>query len=155
MSAIAPFAESTESKTSFSADNVEDITVLSPVQAAMYQDPDVTRQVGQLLWHLTEPVDPDAWKQSWEFLIKRHPILRTVFRHTRQRAVQIILKTAAAASSVYEFDHLSGTAREEASQDIIEREAVRSFNLASGPLVRFCLFRLSDAASTCLITYHR
>ena len=135
--------------------DIEDIAVLSPLQQDMYLHPEPTRHVGQQLWRLPDRINAEALERSWGVLVKRHAILRTVFRQTRQRPVQIVLKRASTSLLIHELGEVPGSAERGTLESILRQEASRPFALASGPLFRLTLLRLSHGGAQLLVTFHR
>ena len=85
-----------------------------------------------------------AWAQSLNEIIRRHEVLRTVFRETNGTPVQIVLPSLHIGLPVI---YLSALPRAEAdleTERIFETEAARPFNLHDGPLLRAMLLKLSE-----------
>ncbi|MDQ3982995.1 MAG: amino acid adenylation domain-containing protein, partial [Actinomycetota bacterium] len=80
-------------------------------------------------------LDVDALRRALTALAERHEALRTTFPSHGGEARQVV---AADAEVAFEMIDLPGVAAE----DIVEREAARPFDLATGPLWRTALIRL-------------
>jgi amino acid adenylation domain-containing protein len=86
-----------------------------------------------------------ALEQSFNEIIRRHEVLRTVFKSEDGSPVQVILSTVAIKIPVLD---LRGTVSEADRRSEVRRisleEAQRPFDLACGPLLRITLLRLAD-----------
>jgi amino acid adenylation domain-containing protein len=86
-----------------------------------------------------------ALEQSFNEIIRRHDVLRTVFKSKDGSPVQVILPTVTIKIPVLD---LRGTVSEEDRRSEVRRisleEVQRPFDLACGPLLRITLLRLAD-----------
>ena len=106
------------------------------------------------VYRLTGDLNVSALEQAFQEIIRRHEALRTVFSEVDGRPVQVI-------SEVPEFQlpyvDLSGGSADEVSQKaagFILEEKEGPFDLASGPLLRIKLLRLTNMDYLLLITMH-
>jgi acyl-CoA synthetase (AMP-forming)/AMP-acid ligase II len=104
---------------------------------------------------LTSPFDTAVLERSINKIVRRHEILRTTFAIVERRCVQVI----APRLTVYlTFDDLSGlpeSRKETVGQQLLQEEALHSFNLAQGPLFRARLVRLTEREHLLLLTMHQ
>ena len=97
-------------------------------------------------------------QQAWDALLVRHEALRTTFRNDSGVPVQVVHDELAAwplvASSV---EQLAAGEREQAALAMIRDLARAPFDLATGPLVRTALIRLSPESHVLAVvtTPHR
>ena len=93
-------------------------------------------------FHLTGCLDLAALERSLGEIQRRHEVLRTHFEVQDGAAVQIIDPPTPVALREEDLTHLPEDKRRAASLALAQEEAVRPFDLAVGPLIRFRLWRL-------------
>ncbi|WP_146180916.1 non-ribosomal peptide synthetase [Limnohabitans sp. 2KL-17] len=93
-------------------------------------------------------LDLRAFQYTLERVVARHEVLRTRFETVDGEPVQVVQAPGAVALAVHEVD---GDA---AADDWARREAMRPFDLASGPLLRTVLLRLAPQRHVLLLTLH-
>ncbi|HET6974228.1 MAG TPA: amino acid adenylation domain-containing protein, partial [Pyrinomonadaceae bacterium] len=96
---------------------------------------------------LQGPLEVAALERSFEFLVGRHETLRTTFAWQDGKPVQVI---APRLSLVIEHCELE----EDSLRSVLEEEALRPFDLASGPLLRVKLLRLGAEDHVLSLTMH-
>jgi len=104
---------------------------------------------------LTPAVDVAVLERSINEIVRRHEILRTTFAVDDGRHVQVI---APQLTMLLTFDDLHGlpeSKKETAGHHLIQEEALYSFDLAQGPLLRARLVRLAEREHLLLITMHQ
>ena len=134
--------------------SLDDICALSPLQQEIFSDPNHGSYAQQVLWTCRGSFDEETFTQSWELLVRRHPVLRTVFRRARKQPVQIIRNYLPLSLSVYDFSDRPEENQKEALQTLCEKELTAPFSLADGPLFRVIAFRLSRDYFQTLLTFH-
>jgi amino acid adenylation domain-containing protein len=87
-------------------------------------------------------------------IIQRHEILRTVFTAEEGRPVQLIQSRAFSNLSIVDLSELPVELSEIKAGQACAAEAQRSFDLASGPLIRASLLRLRADEHLLLLTLH-
>lgn len=87
-------------------------------------------------------------------IMQRHEILRTSFRTRDGFAVQVIEPTVNVPLSVVDLQPLPQNEQFSKVQWLVEQEAQQVFDLATAPLVRFKLLRLSSESYILLVTIH-
>jgi 3-oxoacyl-(acyl-carrier-protein) synthase/aryl carrier-like protein len=102
---------------------------------------------------LSGPLDEAALAGAVHDLISRHEVLRTCVPSEDGVPFVRVLETAPELV-VHDLSALPGTERHAAARELSEREAVRLFDLAAGPLVRVTLLRLAGDDHVLLWTYH-
>jgi non-ribosomal peptide synthase protein (TIGR01720 family) len=129
--------------------DVEDIYPLSPMQEGMLfhtlLDPGSGLYFEQLCCRLKGELQVEAFKQAWQKLVDRHPILRTGFHQSTQRGPFQVTHRQAKLEVTQE--DLRGLSEHEQTQKIknyldIDRE--HGFDLEQPPLMRLGLLRLKE-----------
>ncbi|MEU7004576.1 amino acid adenylation domain-containing protein [Nonomuraea sp. NPDC046570] len=99
-------------------------------------------------YRLQGPLDLPALGQALHEIVTRHQALRTRFVAVNGAARQIVDPPSAVLSDVEDVASLAEARR------IAEQEALRSFDLATGPLLRARLLRVDAENHVLLITMH-
>ena len=108
-----------------------------------------------LLFRIRGPLDEGALQQSLHEIVRRHGVLRSVFRMRDGELVQIVVSSQKQTLRSIDLSRLPETAREARSQQLALEEAGRLFDLALGPLLRASLLRLGvDDHILQLTTHH-
>jgi amino acid adenylation domain-containing protein len=97
---------------------------------------------------------PEIFAQALSEIVRRHEILRTTFRETDSRLVQVISPPSTLSLKVKDLRGLSDAELREKAKSIITEEARRPFNLSTGPLYRATLVRLGDEEHFLALTMH-
>ncbi|MDP9122192.1 MAG: condensation domain-containing protein, partial [Acidobacteriota bacterium] len=87
-------------------------------------------------------------------VVRRHEVLRTVFRGSGGQARQLILPPAGCAVPLVDLTTLAPAPRERVAADWIREEAGRPFDLGRGPLLRVGLWRLAATEHVVLFALH-
>ncbi|HEY0097017.1 MAG TPA: condensation domain-containing protein, partial [Archangium sp.] len=116
---------------------------LEPGSAA-YNMPMAVRLLGEL--------DVRALEKSFSALVERHEALRTTFTEVEGEPVQVIAEAAELRLAVVDLSEVAEAEAE--ARRLAEQEAVRPFALATGPLLRVQLLRLSEQTHVLLMTMH-
>jgi amino acid adenylation domain-containing protein len=113
-----------------------------------------TYNVTWALW-LDGALEVSALQQAWDAAVVRHEALRTTFRNESGVPVQVIEEDPAARPlPVTSVEQLATGEREQAALDQIRRLARIPFDLATGPLARAALVRLSPEAHVLAVVMH-
>lgn len=100
------------------------------------------------------PLCIESLRRTFETIVARHAILRTVYREESGEPVQVIL---APTPFSIPFIDLSGLALDVQTASVgkhVRDHALRPFDLASEPSLRVLLLKLSDQRHVCLINIH-
>ena len=103
---------------------------------------------------LRGPVDPSAIENAIGQIIQRHEILRTRFPAVDGTPIQVIESRIPFDLPISDLSDLPAEERQAKAQAAMKAEAQRPFDLATGPLLRASLFRLSDVEHLLLIVMH-
>src|SRR5262249_44778248 len=96
-------------------------------------------------YRLNGQVNITALQQSINEIIRRHEVLRTVFRSAGGQPEQIILPSMTVKIPLLDLRGLaSEAARESEVRRLAKEEAQRPFDLSRGPLLRIRLLQLAD-----------
>ncbi|NEQ66711.1 MAG: AMP-binding protein, partial [Symploca sp. SIO2D2] len=124
--------------------NIAAIYPLTPMQQGMlfhkFYEPDSRLYTVQLQCQLRGDIDPAALRQAWQFLVDRHPILRTAFRYDQNNPVQIVLKQVELPwleTDWLQFSEEEGQQKELQLQPLCQP----SFDFAQAPLLSLQLIR--------------
>ncbi len=101
-------------------------------------------------YRLQGPLDVSALQHGLNEIVRRHEILRTVFRETDAGPRQVVIPPSLVALPVID---LSDSPRQE-EERWIQQQAGSSFDLSRGPLLRPLLIRRGPAQHTLLLTVH-
>ena len=106
-----------------------------------------------LLLRLRGPLNQRALQQSLQEIVRRHGVLRSVFRIMDERLIQIALAPREFSLPVV---HLAGLpeARERQMQETARAEALRPFDLAQDSMLRGQLLRLQADDHVLQLTTH-
>ena len=129
--------------------NIESIYPLSPIQqgilfhSTLQQAADV--YFGQIMLTLQGRLDLSAFTRSWEKIVERHSILRTIFTTERQgKPVQVVLKVVPVSIQQLDWRELPETEQQEQMVRFLRADREAGLNLAQAPLMRLALIRLGE-----------
>jgi amino acid adenylation domain-containing protein len=95
-----------------------------------------------------------ALEQSLNKIISRHEALRTNFRIINEQPVQVIADSLTLSVSVVDLTDLPESERETACQQLATTEANRPFDLASSPLIRVSVVKITEVEHVLVLTIH-
>lgn len=115
---------------------------------ALYNIPAAFRLIGNLNLQILE--------DAFNALIARHEVLRTIFPVEKEEAYQLILPhlNLRMSENLTDLSTLQETQQRTSVENLISEEAFTPFNLASGPLIRLKLFKLSSNEHILLLNMH-
>lgn len=105
-------------------------------------------------YRLASAVDASALRRALNGVIARHESLRTTFDMRDGRPVQLISPSLELDLPLFDLRPLPDHERNAEAQRLAAQEALRPFDLASGPLLRAALVQLADADFLLLLTMH-
>lgn len=115
--------------------------------ASIYQNVDSIQIEG--------PLNITAFQKTLEYLIERHPILRTSFDFTSfSEPLQLVHKTTSAVVEVNDWTGFTPAEQEKLIEQLTETEKHRHFSLAKPPLMRFLIHILSKNTFQLTIPHH-
>jgi amino acid adenylation domain-containing protein len=142
---ILPRAENAELPLSYAQQRLWFLDQLQP-NSSLYNIPIALRLVGTL--------NQAALAQSLEEIIHRHEALRTNFITVDGTPRQVIQTATNWTISVVNCQHLSIKAQEIAAQQLAQKQAIQSFDLASEVLIRVTLVVLSETEHLLNVCMH-
>ncbi|ELX13938.1 amino acid adenylation domain containing protein [Janthinobacterium sp. HH01] len=114
--------------------------------SAFYNIPAAVRLSGQL--------DVAALQGALNEIVRRHEALRTRFASVDGTPVQVIAPESQLALEATDLSDLPHAERDAKAQWLVQDEAQTPFDLATGPLIRARLLRLSESEHIVLLTMH-
>lgn len=99
-------------------------------------------------------LDVEALRMSFDEIVRRHEILRTVFVTDDGQGRQVINEHQRWELPTISLDTLSGKEQEEVVHTRYRGDAHTSFDLINGPLLRTRLIRLSSVEHVIIVTMH-
>ncbi len=105
-------------------------------------------------FRVTGALDALVLEQSLNAIIERHEVLRTTFSAVEGIPYQVIAPAMPLALPVVDLGVLPETEREAEGWRLLREEAKQPFNLATGPLVRGRLIRMSSTEHLLLLNMH-
>jgi amino acid adenylation domain-containing protein len=115
-------------------------------QSVAYTVPAVVQLDGEL--------DLTALEQSFTELKRRHEILRTTFKSFDGRPVQVVASADTVRVPVVDLEELDAVEKQLEVRRLVECEALRPFNLSSGPLMRLALVRVNRTRHVLVLLMH-
>jgi hypothetical protein len=103
---------------------------------------------------LTGVLDVTALHQSLDEIIRRHEVLRTTFAAVNGRPVQVISPKQEMSLPLIDLTEGTASEREAEARRLALQEAMRPFNLGTGPLARATLLRFSAEEHVALFSMH-
>src|SRR5262249_48442164 len=103
----------------------------------------------------TSPLDVALLERSINEIIRRHEILRTTFTVQRGQCMQVIAPHLSLPLVFHDLKALNRSKKESLAHKLLQQEALHSFDLAKGPLIRTCLLRLDKREQLLLISTHQ
>ncbi len=104
--------------------------------------------------HLRGPLSVGALQRALTEIARRHEALRTTFVATDGQPLQVVSPAKEVPLPVTDLSHLPNSERENEIQRLALEEAVRPFNLATGPVFRAQLLRSAPEDHILLIVLH-
>ena len=99
-------------------------------------------------------LDTIALQQSIDGIIERHEILRTTFSRGIGDPVQMITPSTGFKIKLKDLENVPDGKKEEKARELAGEEALRPFNLETGPLLRAVLIKLEPEDHMLLLTVH-
>ncbi|MCW1926209.1 amino acid adenylation domain-containing protein [Luteolibacter arcticus] len=116
--------------------------------------PDVTAFNIPMRFRLEGPLDTGLLEQSLRTIVERHESLRTHFEEEQGELLQIVSPHAIFKFPIHDVSHLPEGERQTEADRLGSIEAQRPFHLATGPVFRAELVRLSPSVHILHVTVH-
>ncbi|WP_141699985.1 non-ribosomal peptide synthetase, partial [Candidatus Marithrix sp. Canyon 246] len=104
--------------------------------------------------HLGGAINAAILEQSIKEIIQRHEAFRTTFKTVEGKPVQIISPSIAFTLPLIDLTKLPANERKTESLKIATKEAIKPFDLLTGPLFRATLIKLDDQDYRLFLTWH-
>ncbi|MCP4216461.1 MAG: AMP-binding protein, partial [bacterium] len=139
--------------------DIQNIYSLSPMQEgilfhARFQD-NPAAYFEQLVLRLKTKEEPERIEKTFNLLIEKHDVLRTIFTYKKVKVPkQILLKKRKMDLRVEDVSHLSPHEAEAFLEQFRQDDIRKGFDLTKGPLMRATLVHVSDNSSVLVWSYH-
>ncbi len=117
-------------------------------------DPDSPSYNIPIALRVLGPLDMAALQQSFDEVVRRHEVLRTIFKVNDGEPVQVIASPLSIPLPVVDLQHVPEQGRQAAADRLAAAEAQRPFDLDYGPMLRVTALRLSPVEHVLLLTLH-
>ncbi len=105
-------------------------------------------------WSVKGMLNVVALEQTLGEIVRRHEALRTTFQSVNGRPIQVVGPAEPVTVSVKDMSGLSEAEREDQVKRATALEIQRSFDLATGPLLRTTLLKLEELEHIFIFTSH-
>jgi non-ribosomal peptide synthetase component F/alpha-ketoglutarate-dependent taurine dioxygenase len=138
---------------------IETIYPASPAQQGMLfatlSAPESGYHIEQLVCRLSGKLDVAAFEQSWQRVIDRHAILRTVFVWKDQDApLQVVLRQVNVPLERQDWRSLSPIEQTEKLSHVLHHQRIQGFSLSTAPLMRLTLIQLCEHTYRLIWSHH-
>jgi len=99
-------------------------------------------------------LDAEALERSFQEILQRHQVLRSVFRSVDGELVQIITEPEALTMPLVDLSSFDQTTRQSQAHQLALEQALQPFDLVRGPLLRASLVRLAAEDHVLLFNTH-
>jgi amino acid adenylation domain-containing protein len=141
--------------------SIEDVLPLAPLQEgllfrARYDDDGPDPYLVQVGVDLAGPVDAEVMRTALNAVVRRHPNLRSGFRHRPKtgETMQIVFRAADVPLVYTDLESRSEDAGAAEVRRLLTEDARVRFDLARAPLLRGRLFRFGPDRHRLVLTYH-
>ncbi|TAK60290.1 non-ribosomal peptide synthetase [Methylobacter sp.] len=138
---------------------VQDIYPLSPLQHGLLFHSVYAQQsssyLQQVSWHFNGELNVELWRESWQQLIQRHPILRTGFDWLgAEQPLQVVFEQAPFAWQDIDYSNEDQATQQQLVDSFLQQDKQLPFDIKAAPLLRFALLRLGATHSVFVWSYH-
>lgn len=99
-------------------------------------------------------IDISILRKSLNEIVRRHESLRTTFKAVDGQPFQVISASLEIDLPVHDLNKMDTIKREVAARELAHADALRPFDLANGPLIRFSLIRINPNDHVFLLAMH-
>jgi non-ribosomal peptide synthase protein (TIGR01720 family) len=141
------------------ADAVESVAPMTPMQAGLIYESQVSGVAGTYVSHLVNELggelDAAALRRAWDAVVLRHDIYRTAFVPAQVGGfVQAVLRTAAVPWVELDWSALPEAQQEARFERLLEDDARAGFDLQRAPLLRIHVVRMAPDRHRMLVSEH-
>jgi NRPS condensation-like uncharacterized protein len=138
---------------------ISDVYPLTPMQMGMLfhslLDKESTAYFEHFLFILKGEVDCHLLEKSFNALIERYDILRTIFHlEDKDQPLQIVLKQRKSKVYFENIDHLNREEQEQYVQDFMAKDKKRGFDLTRDMLMRLSLLKTGKDSYKLIWSFH-
>jgi amino acid adenylation domain-containing protein len=140
-------------------EGVETFYPLTPLQQGLLFEtllhPSSGAYFNQMIATLGASTDQVAFQKAWRVAVARHAVLRTSFLWEGiKEPVQVVERAVELPWHTDDWSHLSDAERDTRLGGFLHQERERGFDLASAPLQRFALLRISGQRIIFVWSFH-
>ncbi|HEY0604352.1 MAG TPA: condensation domain-containing protein, partial [Herpetosiphonaceae bacterium] len=137
---------------------VDDLYPLSPMQQGMLfhtlYETDAGMYITQFVCTIPQ-IEVAAFQRAWQYVVDRHPILRTAFVwEGLPTPLQIVRRQVAVPWTVEDWRDLDAATQTARLDAVVASDRRQGFDLAQAPLLRLALFRVTETAYHFLWSEH-
>ncbi|AXG70721.1 gramicidin S synthase 2 [Kordia sp. SMS9] len=138
---------------------IEDIVMLSPLQEGLLYhdiyDENAAAYTVQFSFEMKGAFHQNAFNKTWETLVKRHTILRTIFfPFSLLEPVQCVYETVKLPVTYVDYSALSISKRQETIADYLVKDKEKGFTLAEELPFRISVLAVDDDTKHIVFTNH-
>jgi amino acid adenylation domain-containing protein/thioester reductase-like protein len=139
--------------------NIEAIYPLSPMQEGMLfhalYAPSSGLYFEQWLFTFQGALDVPTFKQGWQRVIERHPVLRTLFVwERREKPLQVVRQYVELPWEQHNLSGLSSLKQQEWLETWLREDREQGFDLSKAPLTRLTLFQVAEGTHYFVWSFH-
>lgn len=143
----------------FDKKNIKNIYELTPLQEGMLfhtlYDQESLAYFEQTHYHISGSLNISIFQATWQEIVKRHDILRTLFVHKSvAQPIQIVLKERPIPFHFEDIRHLSAEQQIIYCNQYLQQDKQHRFDLTKDPLMRITVFQLGDTSFDIIWTLH-
>jgi amino acid adenylation domain-containing protein/non-ribosomal peptide synthase protein (TIGR01720 family) len=156
---LAALDQATLDRLSSGGSRVEDLYPLSPMQQGMLFHTLLSADPGAYTEHmcctLRGELSIPAFKEAWQQVVDRHPVLRTSFVwEGLAEPLQIVWRAAALPWQIDDWRRLALAEQEARLDAFLRADHARGFSLSQAPLMRMALFQVAEDDYTFVWSHH-
>ncbi|MCH9696798.1 MAG: amino acid adenylation domain-containing protein [Gammaproteobacteria bacterium] len=141
------------------SDNISEISPLTPMQQGMWyqalREPQSTAYHEQVSFSLHGEMNSAVYQKSWDMLVDRHAILRTVFSDDQSHdPVQITLKQINATFVIEDWSEWPDSDTQRQLTQLLDSDLHTRFDLTAKPPLRIRLIKLDHQRWHLLWSFH-
>jgi len=138
---------------------IEDVYPLTPLQQGMLfhalAAPASGMYVTQMVCDLAGALDLEAFRQAWQEIVDRHPVLRTGFVwRGLDHPLQIVRRSAAVPLERLDWSESAPAEIRERLDALLADDLRRGFDMERPPLMRVTLIRVAEGSHLCVWSSH-
>ncbi|MDQ1410727.1 MAG: hypothetical protein QOJ41_2462 [Acidobacteriaceae bacterium] len=118
------------------------------------KDPHSGVDIEQIVVHLPEKIDAQRLEMAWQWLARRHDVLRTKFVWEGNETQQEVLPEVMVPFGVHQERGRSEKFQAEWLKEFLQADRVSGFDLGEAPLLRLTLLQWSEESFSLVWTFH-